>query len=79
MLTAEKLGGSKVSLETSQYYALTDAASGQTIYVNPAAIRFVVPAGHRTALIFSEQHVVTVTADIEAVIAYGLFGVANNS
>src|SRR5437879_191118 len=47
------------------YRAFTDAATGQTIYVNPYAIRFILAAGHRTTIIFSETHSVTVTVDPE--------------
>jgi ribosomal protein L32E len=58
-----------------RYCALTDAASGQTIYVNPSMVRFVLPAGHRTAIVFSETHVVSVTGDLQSVMEAGLFGV----
>lgn len=54
-------------------YPFIEATKGQTIYVNPVAVRYVVPAGYRTMLVFSETHVVTVTADLQAVIAAGLF------
>jgi hypothetical protein len=57
------------------YKSFTDAATGQTIYVNPYAVRFVVPAGHRTTIVFSETHTVTVTADLQSVIEGGLFEV----
>jgi hypothetical protein len=36
------------------YHGFTDAATGQTIYVNPYSVRFVVPVGHRTMFVFSE-------------------------
>jgi phosphotransferase system IIA component len=55
------------------YRTFTDAATGQTIYVNPYAVRFIMPAGHRTMIIFSETHAVTVTADLQSVIEGGLF------
>jgi ribosomal protein L32E len=55
------------------YRSFTDAATGQTIYVNPYAVRFIVPAGHRTLIVFSETHAVTVTADPQSVIESGLF------
>jgi ribosomal protein L32E len=64
-----------MSEEKQRYCAFTDAATGQTIYVNPNAVRLVVPAGHRTAIVFSESHVVTVTADLQSVIDGGLFAV----
>jgi phosphotransferase system IIA component len=55
------------------YRAFSDAATGQTIYVNPYAVRFILPAGHRTTIVFSETHAVTVTADLQSVIESGLF------
>ena len=55
------------------YRAFTDAATGQTIYVNPYAVRFIMAAGHRTTIIFSETHSVIVTADLQSVIEGGLF------
>ncbi|MBR1231999.1 hypothetical protein [Bradyrhizobium sp. AUGA SZCCT0182] len=55
------------------YRAFTDAATGLTIYVNPQAVRFVVAAGLRTTIVFSETHTVTVTADLQSVIDGGLF------
>jgi ribosomal protein L32E len=58
-----------------RYCVFTDAATGQTIYVNPSAVRFVVPAGHRTAIVFSETHVVAVTGDLQSVMDAGLFEV----
>lgn len=60
-----------------RYCAFTDAATGQTIYVNPSMVRFVVPAGHRTAIVFSETHVVTITGDLQSVIDGGLFEVGD--
>jgi ribosomal protein L32E len=60
-----------------RYCAFTDAATGHTIYVNPSAVRFVVPAGHRTAIVFSEAHVITVTGDLQSVIDGGLFEVGD--
>ncbi|WP_158284367.1 hypothetical protein [Bradyrhizobium sp. SUTN9-2] len=50
-----------------------DAASGTTIYVNPATVRFVLPAGHKSILVFSETHTITVTGDLQAVMQSGLF------
>jgi ribosomal protein L32E len=67
--------GLEMSNEQPRYCAFTDAESGKTIYVNPTAVRFVVPAGHRTMLVFSEAHAVTVTADLQSVIEGGLFEV----
>lgn len=63
----------EVSAAPTKFFAFTDAANGRTIYVNPATVRYVLPAGHRAMLVFSEAHVVTVTADLKAVIAAGLF------
>jgi hypothetical protein len=59
---------------TARYVPLSDANSGETIFVNPATIRYVIAAGHRTHLVFSETHVVTVTADLDSVMASGVFG-----
>ena len=60
---------------TKTFYGLTDAATGQTIYVNPDTIRYIQPAGHRTTIVFSESHALTVTADLQSVIEGGLFEV----
>lgn len=57
-------------------HPVTDASNGQTIYVNPAAVRFVMPSGHRTALVFSENHVVLTTADLQSLIGSGVFNLS---
>lgn len=59
--------------DKTKFYAFTDASNGRTIYVNPAAVRYVIPSGHRTLLVFSESHVVTVTGDLQSVVDTGLF------
>ena len=53
--------------------AFTDAATGQTVYVNPHTVRFITAVGHRTMIVFSETHALTVTADLQSVIEGGLF------
>ncbi|MEZ2143215.1 hypothetical protein AAE026_13005 [Bradyrhizobium sp. DN5] len=58
---------------TKPLYGVTDAATGQTVYINPDTVRFVLPNGHRTTLVFSETHTLTVTADLQALIDGGLF------
>jgi hypothetical protein len=58
---------------TKTLHALTEAATDQTVYVNPDAIRFVLPAGHRTTIFFSERHALTVTSDLQSLIEGGLF------
>lgn len=59
--------------DPAKYLAVVEAESGKTIYVNPNAVRFVFPAGHRTVLVFSETHNVTVTADLPSLMDSGLF------
>jgi hypothetical protein len=63
----------QLNSEATKYIALSDAASGQTIYVNLTTIRYVIAAGHRTLLVFSETHVITVTADLQSVMASEVF------
>lgn len=56
-------------------HPVTNASNGQTIYINPAAVRLAMPSGHRTALVFSENHVVLTTADLRSLIDSGVFEV----
>ncbi|MCP1844424.1 hypothetical protein ACVIHI_002655 [Bradyrhizobium sp. USDA 4524] len=60
-----------------QLYGVTEAASGRTLYVNPDMVRFVLPLGHQTTLIFSETHTLTVTADLQSLLESGLFEIVN--
>jgi phosphotransferase system IIA component len=71
--TQSKTEGEAEMTKNITYHGFTDAATGQTIYVNPFSVRFVVPVGHRTVFVFSETHAVTVTADLQSVTESGLF------
>jgi hypothetical protein len=64
--------------QKTKYFPFTDSTNGTTVYVNPATVRYVLAAGHRTALVFSESHIVTVTADLASVLASGLFEIADS-
>jgi hypothetical protein len=52
-------------------------ATGKSIYVNPYAVRYVIPEGKRIAFAFSENHKVTIAEDLQTVIDSGLFEVAH--
>jgi hypothetical protein len=70
---ASNVRGHPMGQDAIRYISVSDAKTGQTIYVNPNAVRYVMAAGHRTVLVFSETHAVTVTSDLNSVMASGLF------
>lgn len=68
--------GPLVMVDSITLYPFTNLSSGQTMYVNPSHVRYILRAGQRTVLVFSETHVVTVTADFQSVVSSGIFAIA---